>query len=539
MKKPKVLILDEATSALDSESEAIVQAALNRLMESRDHTTLVIAHRLSTVARADKIAFIADGKVVEYGSPAELLKKKHGRYKRLVESQKRGATLESLLAKQKKDDKVEDDEEDKEEEEKKIHEEEEEEKKAFDSKRARQLASPDVSYMMIGSVGAIMAGGVFPVWGILFAQTIDLLFGRVAFCGNEANATALGFDTCEDYWSDFADDMQQRSFEVGAMWAGLMVNCLIGFTIMFFGFGRASERLSRRVRNDAFTSLIRQEIGYFDQHSVGKITSELQDDAARIHSFSGVPIRSALVALSSVVTGLVLSFIYMWPFALLALTCVPLMAFGASMEMKKVLGEDQKEGGQDELNSPGGIIVETLLNMRTVSALTLEQRRFENYKEALLKSDPNYVMQSFNSGFTSGLSMFIQQWVNALQFWWGGYLLVHYPGKFTLEDFLISNFALLFGMFGLGSAFQDLADTKEVEASAGRIFYIMDRKSSIDPLGNEGKVLDGSYEKPAFDKYNTVGPETAISPPLPKQAQPLAPAPKKHLEMEIINEIEV
>ena len=137
-----------------------------------------------------------------------------------------------------------------------------------------------------------------------------MLFRRVEACPEpiDGNITA-GFETCEDYWIEFADDMQERSFAVGAMWAGLLLDCLIGFTLMFVGFGRASERLSRRVRNDAFTALVRQEVAYFDRQSVGKITSELQDDAARIHSFSGVPIRSALLALSSVVTGLVLSFV--------------------------------------------------------------------------------------------------------------------------------------------------------------------------------------------------------------------------------------
>ena len=185
------------------------------------------------------------------------------------------------------------------------------------------------------------------------------------------------------------------------------------------------------------------------------------------------------------------------------------MAFGASMEMKKVLGEDQGTAdGNDGLNSPGGIVVETLLNMRTVSALTLEKRRFENYKDALIRSSPNYVWESFQGGFVSGLSMFIQQWTNALQFWWGGWLLVNYPGSFVLEDFLISNFALLFGMFGLGSAFQDLADSKEVERSAGRIFYILDRKSAIDPLGMDGKVLDGSAIKDPF-KAVAAKPATA------------------------------
>jgi ABC-type multidrug transport system fused ATPase/permease subunit len=65
VKKPKVLILDDATAALDTASEAIVQAAIDTLLASREHTCIVIAHRLSTIRGADKIVFIADGKVLE------------------------------------------------------------------------------------------------------------------------------------------------------------------------------------------------------------------------------------------------------------------------------------------------------------------------------------------------------------------------------------------------------------------------------------------------------------------------------------------
>ena len=61
-------LTDEATSALDSESERVVQAALDKLMESRARTTIVIAHRLSTIRKADRIAFIAGGKLREIGS---------------------------------------------------------------------------------------------------------------------------------------------------------------------------------------------------------------------------------------------------------------------------------------------------------------------------------------------------------------------------------------------------------------------------------------------------------------------------------------
>lgn len=66
LKDPKILLLDEATSALDAESERVVQEALNRMMGSR--TTIIVAHRLSTVRSADMIAIIHQGKIVEKGS---------------------------------------------------------------------------------------------------------------------------------------------------------------------------------------------------------------------------------------------------------------------------------------------------------------------------------------------------------------------------------------------------------------------------------------------------------------------------------------
>ena len=80
-----MLILDEATSALDTESERLVQEALDRLMKNR--TTLVIAHRLSTICNADLICVMHEGQIVEKGTHEELLKL-GGYYKHLVDMQK-------------------------------------------------------------------------------------------------------------------------------------------------------------------------------------------------------------------------------------------------------------------------------------------------------------------------------------------------------------------------------------------------------------------------------------------------------------------
>ena len=72
MKNPSILLLDEATSALDKENEEIVKQSLDRLMEGK--TSVIVAHRLSTIINCDKILFLLNGEVVEEGTHEELMK---------------------------------------------------------------------------------------------------------------------------------------------------------------------------------------------------------------------------------------------------------------------------------------------------------------------------------------------------------------------------------------------------------------------------------------------------------------------------------
>ncbi len=94
LKNPRILILDEATSSLDSESESLVQEALDRLMQAR--TSFVIAHRLSTIVNADWVLVLNEGHVVEQGTHTTLLEDANGLYTRLYQMQFKAAAGEEI-----------------------------------------------------------------------------------------------------------------------------------------------------------------------------------------------------------------------------------------------------------------------------------------------------------------------------------------------------------------------------------------------------------------------------------------------------------
>lgn len=103
------------------------------------------------------------------------------------------------------------------------------------------------------------------MWGVLFSETIDLLFRRVEPC-SEPDNIPFGYATCFDYRNQIAEDMQDRSFALSIYWACVFFGCIIGALLNYWGFGNASERLNKRVRDSCFEALMRQEVAYFGEN---------------------------------------------------------------------------------------------------------------------------------------------------------------------------------------------------------------------------------------------------------------------------------
>ena len=183
----------------------------------------------------------------------------NGRYKRLVEYNEIGGEKKKDQVKKKGDDKEDEGEitdtdsaaDDGELEKDKVKE---------LSNRARILARNDYGMFLIGSVGAILAGLLYPGWGVVFAFMIELLYHPIFPC-DDSNLPFVGrdemvFDSCQDYFDHEADYLRDFSFKVTYAWLGIIASGVIGNILLFYGFGVATERMNKRVRDEIFVALM-------------------------------------------------------------------------------------------------------------------------------------------------------------------------------------------------------------------------------------------------------------------------------------------
>lgn len=472
-------------------------------MESKNLITIVIAHRLSTIRGADKIAYISHGKVRECGTYEELMAKPNGHYKRLEQLQSMDETENRSSILQNKnvitEDKHHDEKNEKVEKTEEEDAAEDEAKKSAEKakakenqKRARSLAKDEMPLFIIGSLGAALHGLIFPGQGFVFAYMIECFYQYTLECNDDPNAGTVfipdDYPTCQEYWNAVADDMQSLSINIIWLLIGLICCTLVGCVIMYKAFGMATERINKRVRDETFRALVRQEVAWFDVRSVGEVTSQLSDDAAMIHSFSGEPIRTFVMTIASVGVGLVTSFVFMWEFAFIALCILPFMAFGEYVQNKQLIGDDEGDVDKKAVEgSEGAVLVETLLSMRTVAALCMENKRIESYEDALHeKNKTNTLPRNIIKGAGQGLGSFFQMWGYALMFYSGSWLMMN--RSYGMRAYLISLFALMLSLTGLATAMAGLTDAKKAQEAAGRIFTLIDRETEIDPLSDKGKI---------------------------------------------------
>ncbi|KAM3350711.1 hypothetical protein ACQJBY_023039 [Aegilops geniculata] len=501
IKNPKILLLDEATSALDVESERIVQEALNRIMV--DRTTLVVAHRLTTVRNADCISVVQQGKIVEQGPHDELVVNPDGAYSQLIRLQEHNEE-EQKVDHRKLDPRskstslslkrsisrgsagnssrnsfnlsfglpgaVELPEGNDTHGENHTEQDSEVPKKA-PMGRLALLNKPEVLIILLGSLAAAVHGVLFPMFGVMISSAIKTFY-------------------------EPPDKLRKDSSFWGLMCVVLGIISIISIPAELFLFGIAGGKLIERIRAMSFRSIVHQEVAWFDdpKNSSGALGARLSVDALNVRRLVGDNLALTVQIISTLITGFVIAMIADWKLSLIILCVIPLVGLQGYAQVKFLKGFSQDAKMMYEDASQ--VATDAISSIRTVASFCSEKRITRIYDDKCEASMSQGVRTGVVGGIGFGFSFLMLYLTYGLCFYVGAQFVRHgqssFGDVFKVRNCIISEvfFALVLATIGVSQTSAMATDSTKAKESAISIFALLDRKSEIDSSRNEGLTLD-------------------------------------------------
>ncbi|KAK8639629.1 hypothetical protein V6N13_138002 [Hibiscus sabdariffa] len=459
LKDPKILLLDEATSALDAESERVVQEALDRIMGNR--TTIIVAHRLSTVRNADMIAVIHRGKLVEKGTHSELLKDPEGAYSQLIRLQEVNKESEHVT------------------------------EVSAGTSESFKHSSLKRSLQRSISRGSSMGNSK--------RHSFNASFGLPTMM-NVTDPAIEDTENPADVPSKQAPNVSLRRLaylnkpEIPVLILGTIAAAANGVIFPIFGpaqnyfFSIAGCKLVQRIRSMCFENVVHMEVGWFDEpeNSSGAIGARLSADAATIRALVGDTLAQLVQNSSSAIAGLVIAFTACWQLAFIILVLLPLVGLNGYIQIKfmkgfsadaKMMYEEASQVANDAVGS-----------IRTVASFCAEDKVMQLYKKKCEGPTKTGIKQGLISGTGFGVSFFFLFSVYATSFYAGAQLVEH--GYTTFRDVFRVFFALTMAAIGISQSSSFAPDSGKAKTSAASIFGIIDRESKIDPSDESGMTLE-------------------------------------------------
>ncbi|KAF7593551.1 hypothetical protein BBP40_011279 [Aspergillus hancockii] len=495
VRQPKLLILDEATAALDSMSEQLIHAALLKVAGT---TTIVsIAHRLAAVKDADQVVVIEKGRVVEYGSPQQLLDS-GGTYAKMIGLQRMdnaeadGAnglasrantltgsetiepTISEKAALQEKQEvylttdqpsgetKRESDT---------VHapaEEAPSRSKRLTTRIYFSFIRPNLLLIALGLAMSVIIGGSYSANAILFGNTV----GGLSPCKGTPNIRHSG--------SLFG----LMFFIVGLveLFANIIGGC---------AYGWAADQTLYRIRVASLRSLLSQSLTWHSTggRTPGTLIAYITGDASAISGLTGTTIGLLLATTVNLFAGVIISFIVAWKISIVLVPTIPVLLFAGVMKLR--VQSQFAERHKKAFSRATEITVEALGNLRFVAGFSLEKQLYREFLSSI-QGPYQRTMKAISWGnFWLATAFSVSNLISALAYWWGSKQIA--SGLYSQSQFFIVLPALLFSTQSCGQMLALAPDLSKAGKAASRIVDLVSTHSNEQEFGGDvhGALVPG------------------------------------------------
>lgn len=511
VKNPRILLLDEATSALDTQSEGIVQEALDRAAKGR--TTVTVAHRLSTIKNAHNIVVMRGGEIVEQGRHNDLLDIPDGLYANLVSSQQinrenAAAVMQAYVPPQlpaaAPPPPIEPFDEKQPAEPHSLERQPSHQSFVsayshtshmmkltgvahgnFDPTKEKQRSllylvmrlariGSDllVPYFLPGVLCATLSGATYPAFSILFGLALD----NYARCPPNINHRE-----CPE---PQRGQMRHTANHHALYFFIIAILSTISTVYQHSLIQQGSAVLMQRLRSLMFRAYLRSDVSFFDEpdNNSGTLTSSLAENSQKINAFVGVSMASIVQSISTLIVGAIIALIYGWKMSLVVIACIPFTLSAGFLRLMLVVRKDVKVR-QAHLKS-SQMACEAASSIRTVAALTREQDCIERYDESLQRASKVAKKSAIVGNFFYALSAGAGFWVVALGFWYGYQLMSR--REYTSGQFFTIFTAVVFGSIQAGNVFNFVPDISNARGAGTSVFRLLDCTPLIDAESDGG-----------------------------------------------------
>ncbi|KAF6140223.1 hypothetical protein GIB67_000271 [Kingdonia uniflora] len=486
LKNPAILLLDEATSALDSESEKLVQEALDRFMIGR--TTLVIAHRLSTIRKADFVAVLQQGNVSEIGTHEELIAKgENGVYTKLIRMQEtahemtlnnsrkssarpssaRNSISSPIITRNSSygrspysrrlsdfstsDFSLSNDG---------TYPNYRLEKLAFKEQassfwRLSKMNSPEWAYALVGSVGSVVCGSISALFAYVLSAVLSIYYNP--------------------------DHVYMRR-EIGKycyLLIGVSSAALIFNTLQHFFWDVVGENLTKRVRDKMLAAVLKNEMAWFDreENESGRIAARLALDANNVRSAIGDRISVIMQNSALLLVSCTAGFVLQWRLALVLIAVFPVVVAATVLQKMFMKGfSGDLEAAHAKATQLAG---EAVANFRTVAAFNSETKIIGLFSINLQAPLRRCFWKGQIAGCGFGIAQFALYASYSIGLWYASWLVKHGISDFskTIRVFMV----LMVSANGAAETLTLAPDFIKGGRAMRSVFDLLDRKTEIDP----------------------------------------------------------